>query len=386
MQIMKKNKRIIIAGGKTGGHLFPGIAVAQALKAIAPATKILFVGTDAPFEVNTLNRYGFAHKTITSKPIKGGSIINKILSSALVGISLIQALYILIRFKADFILGVGGFSSFALVLAGRILGRTTAIQEQNAIPGMTNRMLSKIANTIFISFEHTRGMPLNPKTLLVGNPIRRPETSAKETETEKITLGPVNPEDFLILVTGGSQGAASINKAFAEAVQMMEDTKNIFIIHQTGQHSENEMAAFYKGKDLRVKAQAFFHDMPAIQDRADLVITRSGAGTLSELCIKGKPAILIPFPYAADDHQTANAANLTDAGAALMVEDKDLTGELLYSMIRDLRSNTKKRDEMAKAMKTLAMPHGANTIASHILNRPLDLPPDLPKGALKGEN
>ncbi len=379
---MKKNKRIIIAGGKTGGHLFPGIAVAQALKTLSPATKILFVGTNAPFEVNTLNRYGFAHKTITSKPIKGGSLFSKAMSAALVGVSLIQALYIIVRFRADFILGVGGFSSFALVLAGRILFRATAIQEQNAIPGMTNRMLSKIANTIFISFEHTRGMQLNRKTFLAGNPIRLPETSVKKTDTEETTLDPVNPEDFLILVTGGSQGAASINTAFTEAVQIMKDSDDLFIVHQTGQHSEKEMADFYKGKDLRVNAQAFFHDMPAIQDRADLVITRAGAGTLSELCIKGKPAILIPFPYAADDHQTANAKNLTDKGAAFMVADKDLTGELLYSMIADLRSNPDKRDQMAEAMKTLAMPNGANTIASHILN----LPPDLSNDALKGEN
>ncbi|MCG8637275.1 MAG: undecaprenyldiphospho-muramoylpentapeptide beta-N-acetylglucosaminyltransferase [Desulfobacterales bacterium] len=374
---MKTNKRVIIAGGKTGGHLFPGIAVAQALQALAPETGILFVGTDAPFEVNTLKRYGFAHKTITSRPIKGGSLAGKIWSAALVGVSLIQALYILIRFRADFILGVGGFSSFALVLAGRLLGRRTAIQEQNAVPGMTNRLLSRIAGTIFISFGHTRGMPLNPKTFLVGNPIRKQTGAAGEETTGETTLDPVAPEDFLILVTGGSQGAASINRAFTEAVQMIEDKDNIYIVHQTGQHSETEITEFYKDKGLRVEARAFFHDMPAIQDRADLVITRAGAGTLSELCIKGKPAILIPFPHAADDHQTANAKNLSDRGAALMVADRDLTGERLSSMISELKANPEKRKQMAEAMKAQAMPHGARAIASHIL--------DIPDDALKGE-
>ena len=369
-------KRIIIAGGKTGGHLFPGIAVAQALTKLDPATCILFVGTDAPFEVTTLERYGFDHRTIVSRPIKGGNILSKAWSAALVGISLLQAMFILIRFRADFILGVGGFSSFALVLAGRLLGRRTAIQEQNAIPGMTNRMLSRIAGTIFLTFEQTRGLPVNNRTFWVGNPTRRSEDTGEKEASE--TLAEVNPDDFLVLVTGGSQGAASIKKAFTEALEQLGNMEGVHFIHQTGKHSEAEMTAFYKDKTLPVTAGAFFHDMPAIQDRADLVVARAGAGTLTELAIKGKPAILIPFPYAADDHQTANAKNLTDKGAALMVADEDLTGDVLAKAITDLKNNPKKREAMVAAMKETAMPHGADAVASHILEREHD--------ALKGGN
>ncbi|HKL81201.1 MAG TPA: UDP-N-acetylglucosamine--N-acetylmuramyl-(pentapeptide) pyrophosphoryl-undecaprenol N-acetylglucosamine transferase, partial [Desulfobacter sp.] len=292
---MSKNKHVIIAGGKTGGHLFPGIAVAQALKEKDPATKILFVGTSAPFEIQTLARYGFAHKSIISRPIKGKNIFAKAWSSALVGISLIQALGIIIAFRADFILGVGGFSSFALVLAGHILFRDTAIHEQNAFPGMTNRMLSKIARTRFISFKETKGMPENDTTFLVGNPVRRPLSTAQENiTTDERVLNRINADDFLVLVTGGSQGAASINGAFTDAVAMMEDTHRLFIIHQTGKNAEAQIQQFYAAGDIRHKAAAFFYDMPAIQDRADLVISRAGAGTVSELCIKGKPAILVP--------------------------------------------------------------------------------------------
>ncbi len=363
---MKNSKHIVIAGGKTGGHLFPGIAVAQALMEKGPDTKILFVGTNAPFEVNTLSRYGFAHKTILSRPIKGGSLVSKAWSAALVFISLIQAMWILIRFRADFIMGVGGFSSFALVLAGRLLFRQTAIQEQNAIPGMTNRLLSKIAHTIFISFEQTKGLPINEKTILVGNPIRRSESREAEDDTKTI-LEKVNEKDFLILVTGGSQGAVSINTALTKAVELIKDKNNLFIVHQSGKLSETEVKAFYDTQNIKCAAQAFFHDMPTIQDRADLVISRAGAGTLSELCIKGKPAILIPFPYAADDHQTANAKNLADKGAALMVADKDLTGEKLFELIQDLRTNPEKLENMGKAAASLAMPHGADRIAGHIL-------------------
>jgi len=363
-----KNKHVIIAGGKTGGHLFPGIAVAQALAEKDPSTKILFVGTSAPFETETLARYGFAHKSIVSKPIKGKNIFAQAWSAAIAGISLIQALGIIMGFRADFILGVGGFSSFALVLAGRLLFRDTAIHEQNAFPGMTNRMLSKIARTRFISFKETKGMPANNTTLLVGNPVRRPPGAARENiPPGESVLNRITPDDFLILVTGGSQGAASINGAFTDAVARMEETRHLFIVHQTGKKAEAQTQAFYTARNIRHRAAAFFHDMPAIQDRADLVVSRAGAGTVSELCIKGKPAILVPYPHAADDHQTANARYLADQGACIMIADKDLTGDTLSAAIADLRHNPQKRTDMAGTMKGLAMPHGADLIAGHIL-------------------
>lgn len=365
---MPKNKHVIIAGGKTGGHLFPGIAVAQALMEKDPSTKILFVGTSAPFETDTLARYGFAHKSIIARPIKGKNIFAKAWSASLVGISLFQALVIIIAFRTDFILGVGGFSSFALVLAGRILFRDTAIHEQNAFPGMTNRMLSKIARTRFISFKETTGMPENETTLLVGNPVRRPlSTPLENIKSDDSVINQINADDFLILVTGGSQGAASINRAFTDAAAMMKDTRQLFIIHQTGKNAEAQIRQFYATRDIRHKAAAFFYDMPAIQDRADLVISRAGAGTVSELCIKGKPAILVPYPYAADDHQTANARFLADQGACIMIADKDLTGETLLAAIEDLQHDTNKRSRMADTMKALAMPHGADLIADRIL-------------------
>jgi UDP-N-acetylglucosamine--N-acetylmuramyl-(pentapeptide) pyrophosphoryl-undecaprenol N-acetylglucosamine transferase len=365
------SRRVVIAGGKTGGHLFPGIAVAQALLAEDPDTRILFVGTDAPFETQTLARYGFDHRTIFSRPVKGGSPLSKAWSAAIVLVSLVQALGILIRFRADVVLGVGGFSSFALVLAARMLGRRTAIQEQNACPGMTNRMLARFSHTIFIAFESTRGLPINEKTFWVGNPIRMDapaetaETAADEPETA--FLNALKPDDFLILVTGGSQGAASINQAFSEAATLLDGEKNLAIVHQTGKAQEAELQKFYKGIDLPVLAGAFFHHMPAIQERADLVVSRSGAGTLTELAVKGKAAVLIPFPYAADDHQTANARNFEEKGAALLIADKDLTGRDLYTIIQDLKAHPGKREKMETAMASLAMPHAAGTIAGHIL-------------------
>ena len=154
---------LLIAGGKTGGHLFPGIAVAQALKTANPGAGVLFVGTDAPFEVSTLKTYGFDHKVIISKPFKGSNIISKLSSAGIILVSLIQSLLILTRFKPDFVLGVGGFSSFTVVLAAWIVRIPRGIQEQNSIPGITNRLLSRFADTIFTAFETTKGMPCDQK-------------------------------------------------------------------------------------------------------------------------------------------------------------------------------------------------------------------------------
>jgi len=368
-------KRVVIAGGKTGGHLFPGIAVAQALKAQAPDTRILFVGTSAPFETDTLARYGFDHKTVISRPIKGGSRLSKLLSAALVLVSIIQALGILIRFRADFVLGVGGFSSFALVLAARILGTQTAIQEQNACPGMTNQMLARISHTIFIAFEQTKGMPVGNKTFWVGNPIRLDTPVAGNTQDQKISqddpetafLEALDPKTFLVLVTGGSQGAAAINKAFMDAASLLDGDNTMAVVHQTGKAQAKEIQQQYKKITLDVMAEAFFHRMPAIQHRADLVISRAGAGTLTELAVQGKAAVLIPFPYAADDHQTANAKNFADRGAAILISDYALTGQNLFKIIQDLKTHPETRAKMETAMASLALPHAAAHIAGHIL-------------------
>ncbi|MBA3011842.1 MAG: undecaprenyldiphospho-muramoylpentapeptide beta-N-acetylglucosaminyltransferase [Proteobacteria bacterium] len=354
---------LIIAGGKTGGHLFPGIAVAQALKAEYPNAKILFVGTDAPFEVSTLKTYGFDHKTIVSRPIKGGSPLSKLFSSALILVSLVQALGILTRFKADYVLGVGGFSSFALVLAAWILRIPRAIQEQNSIPGITNRMLSRFADSIFTAFETTKGMSSSPKTKCVGNPIRR--TTPKELQEGPMDI---HPDDFVILVTGGSQGAASINRAFVQAIKSMDNLDQVYIIHQTGIADETAIKQAYGQIKVRGTVQAFFQNMPALQEKACLAITRAGASTVSELTIKGLPAILVPFPHAADDHQTFNAKILEEKGAAILIADKDLTGSVLKDTLQTLLADRKKLKQMGLAAKNLAMPDADKIIATIILN------------------
>ncbi|MBU8848022.1 MAG: undecaprenyldiphospho-muramoylpentapeptide beta-N-acetylglucosaminyltransferase [Desulfobacterales bacterium] len=369
---MNKQFKIIIAGGKTGGHLFPGIAIAQALGRIlgqnfdrsSHNAQILFVGTNAPFEMQTLEKYGYAHKSIFSRPIKGGSIISKLFSIGIILVSLIQAMIIMKSFKPDFVLGVGGFSSFAVVLAAWALRIPTAIQEQNAIPGLTNRLLSRFAKTIFTSFKKTKGLVHNPKVKYVGNPVRKTDSVVSENN---LNLNYFYPNKFTILVTGGSQGASSINTAFMNALELMENTNIFNIIHQTGINDESAIQKKYSDLKIKATAKAFFHNMPKLQDMADLVITRAGAGTISELCIKGRPAILVPFPHAADDHQSFNARALEDQGAAVMIKDNELTGQILKQTMEDLIGNKERLNHMTEMLNHLAMPNADEKIATCIL-------------------
>ncbi len=376
---MDKNINIVIAGGKTGGHLFPGIAVAKALEEIADknghAANILFIGTDALFETKTLKRYGYSHRAIYSKPVKGRNIISKSFSLAVVVISLLQSLVILKNFKPHFALGVGGFSSFAVILAAVISGIPNAIQEQNAFPGMTNRMLSRFTKTIFTSFKNTEGFKDNPRVRYFGNPVRKDNTSIA---VKDVDLKNYDPDKLTILVTGGSQGAASINSAFMDAIESMVKNKtgedqfqpaDFNIIHQTGVNDETGIREKYEKMRVTATASAFFHNMPELQTKADIIITRAGAGIIAEICNKGLPAIFIPFPYAADDHQKFNALELEREGAAMMIEEKDLTGKILKESMENLIKDKEKLKSMGKKLKEVAMPDADKKIASYILNR-----------------
>ncbi|NOX33535.1 MAG: undecaprenyldiphospho-muramoylpentapeptide beta-N-acetylglucosaminyltransferase [Deltaproteobacteria bacterium] len=361
---MNKAFKIIIAGGKTGGHLFPGIAIANAIEKISRDAKILFIGTNTAFETKTLEKYGYAHKSIFSRPVKGGNIVNKAFSFCIVLFSLIQSMIIMKTFKPDFVIGVGGFSSFAVVLAAWIFGIPTAIQEQNAFPGLTNRLLSRFAGTIFTSFKETKGFEKNPKVKYVGNPVRKPDNAGIE---ENPVLNNFDPDKFTILVTGGSQGALSINAAFLDALKLMDNKDQLNIIHQTGINDEHSIKGKYKALGIKATAKAFFHDMPNIQDMADLAITRAGAGTLSELCTKGLPAILVPFPHAADDHQTFNARALEKKGGAVMIKDNEMTGQTLKKIIQSLTTDKERLEHMSGILKSLAMPDADKKIADYIL-------------------
>ncbi len=251
-----------------------------------------------------------------------------------------------------------------MVLAAWLLRVPTAIQEQNAFPGITNRMLARFCTTIFTAFESTRGFSENPKTVVTGNPVRE-QGAAVPTETSWIS--DIDSTDFVLLVTGGSQGASSINRAVVDLAARMADIPDLFIIFQTGAGHDITVREQLQSLGIRSKVQSFFSDMPFLMEQADLTICRAGAGTLSELALKGVPAILIPYPFAADDHQTVNAQSMVDQGAALVIADHTLSGDLLCQRVLDLKSNPEQLNRMASAMSQLARPDAADRIAAHII-------------------
>ncbi|MBF0301601.1 MAG: UDP-N-acetylglucosamine--N-acetylmuramyl-(pentapeptide) pyrophosphoryl-undecaprenol N-acetylglucosamine transferase [Desulfamplus sp.] len=384
---MKKKFKMIIAGGKTGGHLFPGISIAQAILRTNPDAEILFVGIGEPFEIRTLARYGFAHQRISSTGIKGKGILEKLKAIIQVPISIMQAVNIIRCFKPDIVLGVGGFSSGAVVVGARLCRVKTAIHEQNSIAGITNRILQHFANFIFTSFKDTKGLNKSSKLLYTGNPIRKNEMDRTSNISSYSVISNLKKQ-FTILVTGGSQGSRSINTAFIEALKLMKYRDKYRIIHQTGASDEERVLLEYKKlseegiKKLKsddilsdnmldkahnfdnISVAAFFNELPEIQASADLIICRAGAGTISEITALGKVAILVPYPYAADDHQTFNAKILSDKGAAWLIPDSHLSGEILKEKIEFASSHPDELAQMAQRTKELGNPFADEMIAS----------------------
>ncbi|MBF0229967.1 MAG: undecaprenyldiphospho-muramoylpentapeptide beta-N-acetylglucosaminyltransferase [Desulfamplus sp.] len=399
---MNKELKMIIAGGKTGGHLFPGIAIAQAVLRLKRDVEILFVGIGEEFELRTLSRYGFAHQRISSAGIKGKGIVEKIKAIFKIPLSIIQAVLIIRNFRPDIVVGVGGFSSGAVVLGAKLCGVKTAIQEQNSIAGITNRILENFADIIFTSFKETKRLTKIDKMIHTGNPIRKESTNSLSSPTDSSNARDTNTRDadardveisettqnksnkFTILVTGGSQGAKSINSAFIDALQLMKCRENYRIIHQTGATDEERVLKEYEKMGVKVtpnsifetnssdlsadsfevSASAFFNDLPTIQSISDIIICRAGAGTISEITAIGKPSILIPYPYAADDHQTYNAKELSEYGAAWLIPDNELSGEILKEKIEFTYNHPKELSKMGQKAKELGKPFADEMIAS----------------------
>jgi UDP-N-acetylglucosamine--N-acetylmuramyl-(pentapeptide) pyrophosphoryl-undecaprenol N-acetylglucosamine transferase len=352
--------RLIIAGGGTGGHIFPGLAVGKELLRRYPASEVLFVTGDRKIESEILEGAGFARVPIIVEGIKGRGFLNKIKAAIKLPCGLFQSLLIIKRFSPDVVLGVGGYSAGPVCLAARILGVRTAIHEQNSYPGATNRLLSRFVDRIFISFPESKALFPEGKVFLSGNPIR-----------ENFLTGEGKKEDgskgFKILVTGGSQGASAINAMMIEALTRMKD-KGMMpqIVHQAGQRDYEVVLKGYNERHIVADVKPFIQDMPAAYRQADIVIGRAGAGTVFELAALGKPSILIPYPFAADDHQTANARMLGDCGGAKVIAQSDLNSDQLAEILEGFMNDRASLDEMGRKAKRVAMPDAAKVIVDQI--------------------
>lgn len=367
-------KNVVIAGGGTGGHIYPGIAIARAIKIQHPDYEVHFVGTSTGLENKIVPREGFPlHHISIGKLNHAGGMKSKILTVLGMPKAFIQSIALLMELKPQAVLGVGGYASGPFVLVASLLGFRTAIWEPNAFPGMTNRWLSRFVGKSFVVFEEAAKFLKSEAISQVGLPIRKEVEALAGKDFVKGTpqeasadIGKATPE-FHILVVGGSQGARSINRAVQDAVlkggAWLNNTR---IVHQTGPLDFPTIAEVYNGHS-QVEHHEYLHQMEKYYEWADLIICRAGASTVAEISACGKPAIFIPLPSAADDHQRKNAEILVEQKAALMILQKDLTPDSLIEKVEYLKKDSQVRGEMRRNLARFYKPLAAEKMAELLL-------------------
>jgi UDP-N-acetylglucosamine--N-acetylmuramyl-(pentapeptide) pyrophosphoryl-undecaprenol N-acetylglucosamine transferase len=348
---------MLVAGGGTGGHVFPGIALAEEVVGRHPGNDVVFVGTSRGLEAKVVPQAGFPIELVDVKGLKGKGLLGALLNLLLVPRAILASLRILRRWRPDVVVGVGGYASGPVVLAAWLLRIPTAVQEQNAVAGFTNRVLGRFVKAAFTAFPEAKASFPARKVFQLGNPIRR-----------KLMENFMRPEvphpTPRLLVFGGSQGAHALNMRVVEALPHLHDLRGTLrITHQTGARDREQVERGYAACGFAPDVREFIHDMSAAYAESDLVVCRAGATTLAELTVCKKPAILVPFPQAADNHQFVNAKSLVGAGAAVMIEEKDLTGELLAAEIRSILQHPERRERMQRAAGRLGSPQAAGEIA-----------------------
>lgn len=355
-----KGLRLIVAGGGTGGHIFPGLAVGKEILKRYPESEVLFVTGNRKIEGDILKDAGMKRVSITVEGIKGRGLIKSIRAAVKLPYGFFQSLSVIKRFSPDIVLGVGGYSAGPVCLAAWMMGVRTAIHEQNSYPGVTNRLLSKFADRVFVSFGDSGQYFPKGKVRLTGNPIR--EAFLKEAKGPEERSG-----RFTILVTGGSQGASAINSVFIAALKKIKEKGlDPLVIHQAGHGGFEDAVKAYRDNGLEGDIKPFIQDMPAAYGKADIVIGRAGAGTVFELAALGKPSILIPYPQAADDHQTSNARMLSGAGGAIMIPQDELDPGKLAGVLVGFMENRSALEKMAEQARKTARPNAAREIADQI--------------------
>lgn len=348
--------KVIIAGGGTGGHIFPAISVAEEILKRDPANEILFVGTKRGLENELLSKRGYRVEHISARGIKGSGVKKSITAVFSAFKGLMDSLSVIRKFGPDVVLGVGGYVSGPMVLAASLRGVPTAICEQNSYPGITNRILGKFVNKVFATFDESLKFFPHRKVVITGNPVRGDILRSRGL---KEGSGAVT-----ILVFGGSQGAHKLNRSVPEALAKL-GRSDISVIHQTGEKDYELVKNAYERNHIRARVLRFIDDMAGAYSEADFIIGRSGAGTVSEITALGKPSLLIPYPYAANNHQLENAKVLERAGAAAVMEDRDAGPENLSGALTNLLQKDK-LNTMASNAFGLGRPDAASVIVDEI--------------------
>jgi UDP-N-acetylglucosamine--N-acetylmuramyl-(pentapeptide) pyrophosphoryl-undecaprenol N-acetylglucosamine transferase len=350
--------RLMIAGGGTGGHLFPGVAIAEELRARHGDAAVRFVGTERGIEARVLPELGWDLALIQVSGLKTVGAWGAVKGLFRLPRALWQARRTVKAFAPDAVIGVGGYASGPVVLMARLGGVPTAICEQNSIPGLTNKILGRIARKVFLAFEVSKTYFKPRKLALVGNPVRRDLLDKLQRAPDPAAAD----APLQILVCGGSLGAVKVNELAADALIALARERPLAIVHQTGTKGEADTIARYAAAGVTADCRAFITDMATAYRRADVIVSRAGATTVAELAIAGKPAVFIPYPFAADNHQEVNAREMADAGAALSFKQDDLTGDRLAEALRPLLADPARRAAMGAAMRGLARPGAAAAV------------------------
>ena len=355
--------RLLVAGGGTGGHLYPGIAIAEEVRT-ATGGEAVFVGTSRGLESRLVPAAGFPLELVTVSGLKRMGLRGLLRGLARLPGAFLESARILRRHHPDVVLGVGGYASGPLVFAAALLGYPTAIQEQNSQPGFTNRMLGRLVRRVFIAFDDAAARFARRKVRFLGNPVRR-------TFLERAAAGtPASDDARAIVILGGSQGSRAVNELASGMVRVLDARGRLPpIIHQTGPDQLAEMQVNYAalGYEGRVEVRAFIDDMPAVLGKAAVCVARAGALTLAELAIMRRPAILIPLPTAADDHQTMNALAFERAGAAVVLPQGEASATRIGDLVDEILQNPARRASMADAMGTLARADATRDIVAELM-------------------
>jgi UDP-N-acetylglucosamine--N-acetylmuramyl-(pentapeptide) pyrophosphoryl-undecaprenol N-acetylglucosamine transferase len=367
------SKSIIIAGGGTGGHVLAGVAVADSWKkAFGEDARILFVGARGGIEEKLVPRAGYQLELLELGSLNRVSLTRKIKTMIQLPLSLLKSARIILRQKPAAVLGVGGYASGPLVLMARMLGffglssARTAILEQNSVPGLTNRILGRTVHQVFSAFPGMDRHFTAGKLSVTGNPVREEVVNAWGKS-------PLNKETFTVFIFGGSQGALGINTLVLNALPLLKERwSRLRFVHQTGEKDFDRVKEGYaplQALGVEVRVEKFIYDMPEVYSQASLVICRAGSSTLSEIAAVGKASVLVPFPFAADNHQEHNARVFTDAGAAFLLVQAQAKGDDLVRIITDLMDHPEKRTDVEKKARSFFKPDSAGEIRRALSSR-----------------
>lgn len=356
---MNDSLRIMVAGGGTGGHVYPGIAIVEALGERA-RVEALFVGAQGGVEQGIFERAALAHSLLPGYGLRRASLSRKLAAPFTLAAGVARASRLVRAFKPDVVLGTGGFASATVVMASVLARVPRVLQEQNSVPGLVNRRLARYASLVLLGYEESRAwLPAGVASLVVGNPIRRLPRATREEAARYFGLDASRP---VVLVIGGSRGAHSLNMAGADAARRCD--VQFIILTGRADFAEAQKRA---GGTSRVRVLEYLDDVHYAYSLADVAVARSGASSCFELALFGVPAIFVPYPFAADAHQEKNAAPLVKAGAAVVISDAELTGEKLAQTLGVLLDDAPLRARMAKAMQDWSKPNAARDSASAIL-------------------